>query len=337
MIGVFDGSSTVKRLFLLYWVCCLVLTHIDVFASNVQSNTDVHAQASNDFPLTKNILYLDIAYAGTRLVCVGERGLIVYSDDTGNQWRRASVPAEVLLTAVFFIDVNTGWAVGHEGIVLRTDDGALTWQVQKKPANEQEPLFDVWFQDRRRGIVVGAYGTYETTQDGGKHWKSSALLPDDYHLYAITDAGMGVWFIAGEYGTLLRSLDYGKNWKIIETPVQSSFFGLLALSHNNLLLYGLRGTVLQSLNKGNSWKRPATPVQVLLQGGTRLSEKQAVIVGTGGTVIITTDAGNTFHQVHDKEIEAKAISQVIAVSGDQAIVVGAFGIRRISLSNAFNE
>jgi photosystem II stability/assembly factor-like uncharacterized protein len=307
-------------------VSCFTLTHITVFAS------DKHSIVTGDLSLTNNILYLDIAYAGTRLVSVGERGLIVYSDDAGNHWQRASVPSQVLLTAVFFIDANTGWAVGHDGIILRTDDAALTWQAQHTVAGEEEPLFDVWFQDKNHGIAVGAYGMYLATDDGGKRWRSRKLIPDDYHLYAIMGGAPGNWFIAGENGTLLRSEDHGLNWHLINTPVQSSFFGMLSLSQNNLLLYGLRGTVLQSLDNGSTWQHVVTPAQVSLQGGARLNERQAVIVGLGGTLITTTDAGNTFYKMPDAGVEA--ISQVITVAPQQIIIIGAFGIRRVVLTDA---
>ena len=49
-------------------------------------------------------LLLDVASAGSRLVAVGQRGHIIYSDDQGKTWVQAKVPSRVLLTAVFFAD-----------------------------------------------------------------------------------------------------------------------------------------------------------------------------------------------------------------------------------------
>ena len=69
--------------------------------------------------------------AGARLVAVGERGLIVLSDDQGMTWRQArAVPTSVSLAAVRFADERTGWAVGHAGVILRTVDGGDTWLRQ---------------------------------------------------------------------------------------------------------------------------------------------------------------------------------------------------------------
>lgn len=46
-------------------------------------------------------MLLDIAKAGDRLVAVGERGHILYSDDKGESWVQAAVPTSVMLTRVF--------------------------------------------------------------------------------------------------------------------------------------------------------------------------------------------------------------------------------------------
>lgn len=72
-----------------------------------------------------------VVLAGTRLVAVGERGVVLLSDDNGRSWRQAgSVPVSVALTDVHFVSATHGWAVGHSGVVLHSDDGGETWMRQ---------------------------------------------------------------------------------------------------------------------------------------------------------------------------------------------------------------
>jgi len=78
----------------------------------------------------KQSLLLDIAKAGERLVAVGARGHVLYSDDNGGKWHQAKVPVSVLLTSVVFPDVRNGWAVGHSGVVLHSADSGETWKKQ---------------------------------------------------------------------------------------------------------------------------------------------------------------------------------------------------------------
>src|ERR1700730_2204806 len=63
-------------------------------------------------PRCQQGVLLGIAAAGNRLVAVGERGCIVYSDDNGKRWQQARVPVSATLTAVTFASPTQGWAVG---------------------------------------------------------------------------------------------------------------------------------------------------------------------------------------------------------------------------------
>src|SRR5213593_949007 len=58
-------------------------------------------------------MLLGAAQAGERLVAVGERGIVVLSEDAGRTWRQARVPVSVTLTAVRFVDAKQGFVVGH--------------------------------------------------------------------------------------------------------------------------------------------------------------------------------------------------------------------------------
>ena len=78
--------------------------------------------------LANEALLLGVTRAGKRLVAVGEYGDILLSDDEGQSWHQAKkVPTTVTLTAVDFVDDKTGWAVGHDTVILKTEDGGETW------------------------------------------------------------------------------------------------------------------------------------------------------------------------------------------------------------------
>ena len=71
-----------------------------------------------------------VVAVGRRLLAVGMRGLISFSDDGGKSWRQAQVPLQSDLTAAYFATPNIGWAVGHDGVILRSDDAGASWQRQ---------------------------------------------------------------------------------------------------------------------------------------------------------------------------------------------------------------
>jgi len=72
---------------------------------------------------TKVLLVAITRAPDNRLVAVGEHGVAIYSDDNGTSWTQASVPVNVTLTCVSFATAKIGWAAGHYGVVLNTQDG----------------------------------------------------------------------------------------------------------------------------------------------------------------------------------------------------------------------
>ncbi|MBL0059278.1 MAG: hypothetical protein IPP35_09255 [Elusimicrobia bacterium] len=141
---------------------------------------------------------LAVDRAGDRWVAVGEKGRILLSENRWETWRQAESPVEVTLTAVRFLDHRMGWAVGHEGVILKTEDGGGRWRLLRSAPAADEPLFDVLFQNPAQGMAVGAYGLCLRTEDGGITWTNISLPSGDRHLYGVASPRPGVWVVVGE-------------------------------------------------------------------------------------------------------------------------------------------
>ncbi|WP_260961345.1 WD40/YVTN/BNR-like repeat-containing protein [Pseudomonas citri] len=286
-------------------------------------------------------LMLDVVHAGQRLVAVGDRGHIVYSDDQGRSWIQAKVPTRQLLTAVFFVDEQHGWAVGHDAQILASDDGGRTWTKQFEDLNREAPLLDVWFKDASNGFAVGAYGVLLQTTDGGKHWEDASDRldnEDQFHLNAIAavkDAGL---FIVGEAGSMFRSADWGQTWEKVEGPYEGSLFGVIGTAEpSTLLAYGLRGNLYRSTDFGGTWepvelKATRGTLEFGLSGATLLPDGSIVIVGNGGSVIRSTDDGVTFSVFNRPD--RISVSAVTAAGNGNLILAGQGGVRATTPTGA---
>lgn len=279
-------------------------------------------------------LMLDVVHAGKRLVAVGDRGHILYSDDQGATWTQAKVPTRALLTSVFFVDDKHGWAVGHDAQILASEDGGATWTRQFEDLKRESPLLDVWFKDVDSGFAVGAYGALMETTDGGKHWEDASDRldnEDQYHLNAIAavkDAGL---FIVGEQGSMFRSADWGQTWEKLEGPYEGSLFGVIGTAQpNTLLAYGLRGNLYRSTDFGTTWEQVELQaergdLEFGLSGGTLLDDGSIVIVGNGGSVIRSSDNGETFKVVNRPD--RISVSAVTAAGNGNLVLAGQGGVR----------
>ena len=181
---------------------------------------------------------------------------------------------DVVLNAVFFLDQAHGWIAGERGLVLRTEDGGMTWErtvLPRPPAQGAEKgeeelmseeelaafgavapppsLYGIFFVSPRQGWVVGQEGTVAWTQDGGRQWE---FQPSDTReaLYGVGVVGDTGW-IAGDKGTVLVSTNGGQRWKRQELGLEYRLSWLRRLAvvpGNHAFLVGADGLVLVSGN-----------------------------------------------------------------------------------------
>lgn len=302
--------------------------------AHAATETTAAAVFAIDSPKAAKSLMIDVVHAGKRLVAVGDRGHILYSDDQGATWTQAKVPTRQLLTAVFFADDKHGWAVGHDAQILATTDGGVSWTQQFQDLKREAPLLDVWFKDASNGFAVGAYGALIETTDGGKTWDdvSDRLDNEDqYHLNAIAQVKDTGLFIVGEQGSMFRSHDEGQTWEKLEGPYEGSLFGVIGTAQaQTLLAYGLRGNLFRSTDFGSTWE----PVELNatrgalefgLSGATLLDDGSIVVVGNGGSVVVSHDDGLTFSVFNRPD--RISLSAVTAAGNGNLILVGQGGVR----------
>lgn len=206
---------------------------------------------------------LAVARADRRLIAVGVRGLIIVSEDEGRSWRQIPSSTDVTLSGVAFVSATTGFAVGHESTILRTDDAGLTWRVTSTDP-DGVALLRIRFVDGICGFVTGVGGTLLATSNGGDSWAQTVVTTKedefDPQLYDIVRVSDGRLIVAGEAGHLFRSADGGASWNELASPYVGTFFGLLSLGGSEIVAYGMLGHVFLTRDAGDSWTELATGI-----------------------------------------------------------------------------
>ena len=298
----------------------------------VQGWTDVLDTPALKSPLAQRGLLTGLARAGDRVVAVGQRGHILWSDNAGQEWQQAQVPVTSDLVAVHFASASRGWAVGHDGIVLHTADGGKTWQRQRdgRPDAADVPLLDVWFRDEQNGYAVGAFGTLLQTADGGATWKSvqeQAENPKKMHLYAVRAVGDSVW-IAGEQGLLLKLDRASGRFAAVALPYQGTLFGVTGTA-NAVVVHGLRGNVLRSTDGGANWQPVPTNVQVGITASAVDAGGRILLASQAGHLFVSNDDGARFAPVpQERPFPAAA---VLGAASGRVLVAGPRGVQALPL------
>ena len=236
---------------------------------------------------------------------VGDRGLILHTDDGGQRWSPQSSGVGCTLNSVCFVDARIGWAAGgmaypflHDtfGVVLCTRDGGLTWQ--REPVLLPE-LWKVRFVSERQGWAFACSsamypGGMFLTRDGGRSWQPAAS--------------------GGAAGLTTADLYDGRN------AILAGSLGRTAVISDGEFARKVRpGAVLQDIHA----------LQIV-------PPSYGWLLGDGGWIAITGDRGNSWRPPLGKLPACAAIFDfsAIAVRGGKCWIAGSPGSRIFSTSDA---
>lgn len=299
-------------------------------------------------------LLLDIARAGERLVVVGDQGRILVSDDQGRQWQQVESPVSVLLTSVYFSDDLHGWAAGHDGVVVHTADGGITWSKQLDGRQLNQLLLT----------------TYQALVDAGGDPNVADLSLDDLQFF-LDDASVAVeegptlplldiyfvdnqtGFVLGAYGLLLKTQDGGNSWAVLShyLPNPDRFHLNVLLVKNQTLIIGAEaGALFRSEDQGASWVALDSPYEGSFFGlshysstsdqdqGDNKNKSQVLALGLRGHLFASDDQGDSWQQwVLDSAASLSAATtykQEIMLVGQGGLVLHGLSLARLNIFDA---
>lgn len=293
-----------------------------------------------------------------RIVAVGERGLVILSDDGGASWRQAAVPVSVTLTAVRFAG-QQGVAVGHGGVVLTSADGGQSWTLRLDGRRQSllaledakasgdaallesvellmaegadKPLLDVLLGNNGELLVVGAYGIAFASSDMGRTWRSlmSRLPnPEGLHLYAVRQHGQTL-FMAGERGLLLRSEDGGRSFVALDSPFDGSLFTAELLSASDIVIAGLQGSLLRSRDGGQSWQTVEAGEPASFTASTLAADGTLYLVNQAGQVLAWPRHGELRKASHQP---LPALNGILHTNNEQVVLLSDRGVSTLRLN-----
>ncbi|MEP5763843.1 MAG: YCF48-related protein [Halieaceae bacterium] len=253
---------------------------------------------------------LDMERAGERLVAVGERGLIAYSDDEGASWKQARVPSSETLTAVSFPTAEHGWAVGHGGVILHSGDAGSSWQLQfdGNDANRQKLDYVTDMVMTLEQALEQAPA--ETVADLEYELEEAQFAVEDAELAVATgpaDPFLDVWFAnaeqglaVGAYGMIYSTDNGGLQWRLAMAGIENlegyHYYSLAASDTGQLYLSGEAGLLYRSDDGGEVWQRLPLDYDGSLFGVLVAVDGTVVTFGLRGNIFYSTDSGNSWSE-----------------------------------------
>ena len=295
--------------------------------------TDIIDAPARPTELAPDSLLNDATRAGDRIVAVGERGHIIYSDDEGKTWSQADVPVSVTLTAVDFGTSDHGWVVGHSGVVLHSEDAGASWQLQLDGLKAAE--LSIESKEEQIAEMEEQIEQAPEEQKADLEWALDDLVFAMENTQSDMDIGpvnplLDVWFendnhgfAVGAYGMLLRTQDGGDSWRDWSANVENSqnfhYNSIARVTGGALVLVGEAGQVHVSVDNGATWERRESPYPGSLFGVSGTGQVNEVLAfGLRGTTLFSGDLGRSWTVVPN---EGNATLNNAAVAEDGRITL----------------
>ncbi len=313
---------------------------------------------------------LSVARAGSRLVGVGLRGLIMLSNDEGKSWQQVVSPVGSDLVQVRFRDDQHGWIVGHDSVFLATEDGGQTWSVvldgrslltllknYYSSANDLEefesesmlrefelamstssdpdvmatPFLDAYINAQGEGYVVGAFGMILRTIDNGLHWEPWIQRTDnDRRMHLYSVSMSGAETFISGEQGLVMRLD-DEAQRFIRTPTPyTGTFFGVQASADAVLVYGLRGNLYASKDQGEPWTKVETGQESSIVQSLPLSKGRALLISQRGGVMQIDTKSLELTQLVG-DYRGTVFSAALLNSPDQLLLAQFSGVRTTQL------
>lgn len=169
---------------------------------------------------------------------------------SSNGWiYQTPYPTSSTLLAAKFMTPNNGWVAGEYGIILYTDDGGKSWELQE--SGTWEDIKSIAFINDRIGWAVGKEGSIIHTEDGGKRWEPQKNVKASLHKVFFLNEKEG-WTV-GDNGLVRRTNDGGKNWDEKSIGIRQSISSIFFINSNiGWLLAGKK--VYRTTDGGDTWE-----------------------------------------------------------------------------------
>ncbi len=318
-------------------------------------NAALRAENALMMPLAHRSLLLDIARVEERLVAVGDRGHVLVSDDPDDGWQQARVPTRQMLTAVHFHDAKRGWAVGHDGLILVTNDGGMDWSRQYDglalQAGYNRGRLETLTERR-----IELERSLAEAEDPASRSDLLAMLEEllldiedaEYALEAPlqTPPLMDVWFrdalhgyAVGAFGTLLVTDDGGANWRHagdnLDNPQQLHLYGLTGDDEGGVWIAGEGGLLFKTRDAGETWTLLPSPYQGTFFGISRAPDSGRLMAfGLRGNAFYSDDGGDSWQR--SNTATDRSIAGGTWLNDRYVVLVGSVGTLLVSRDGGEN-
>ncbi len=231
------------------------------------------------------------------------QGAVSKTTDGGYSWSPVNV--QNLVFNLCFVDINTGFAVGSSGLVIKTINSGQSWSQIYSGTGW---FYSIYFLDVNFGFAVGEDiyaqdALFLSTTNGGINWNTQITNWGGSCGHSVYFVNYNTGYVAcndnGVYGRIYKTTDAGVNW-VLQSIGNPGLYNIQFFDLNTGIASGSNGKVVKTTNGGTNWIDICPVTDVILRDMCFLNSNTGYICGQSG-LILKISNGGTLVDVQKKE------------------------------------
>lgn len=272
--------------------------------SKILKTTDFGATwVLQDLPIAGNPTLYKVRHFGNKVVLLGDKGYLGFSNDNGNTWTHYPNAAGTTTSDAMrdvIMDGDVGYAVGRNARLLKTTDGWATYQLL---VHDFTPYFEgITYRNDGSLLACGWQGTLAISNNNGINWEDVVPTAVDLWNASIVDAN--TWYMVGDKGNILKTTDGGQT--VVKAGIPGSvdlYYASYFKNANEGWVSGKTlGNIYHTTDGGATWSTFTVPGFASTKSYRDfffLNDTVGYLLGVGGKVTKTTDGGQTWVSLAD--------------------------------------
>jgi len=207
------------------------------------------------------------------------------------------LPVGVNLTSTYFINSQTGYSVGWNGVIIKTINGGINWAKQE--SNSNKFLTSVFFPSNNTGYIsayndASALAQIIKTTNSGTNWNVTNYLGKYFNcLYFLNENTGYVGGSEGFSGVIYKTTDGAGSWtqqyNFYNYEIKSIFF----VDSNNGFAAGRFNIFAKTTNGGNNWDTASIGGHFIYDFNSIffINDSCGFLAGATGKIFRTTNRG----------------------------------------------
>lgn len=249
-----------------------------------------------DLTITGNPHLYKVRQFGSTVVLAGSLGYIGVSNDNGVNWtHHVNAGGSTTNMQDIVLSGQTGYAVGWNGVLLRTNNGFNTYETVTNN-------FGLYFEGLNilpNGdlITAGWNGAIAKSTNQGAHWTD--LIANAVDLFSGKVIDENTWYFVGDKGYIIKTTDGGQTFNRVHIPNNFDiYYSCFFKNANEGIVSGRTiGKFFRTTNGGTDWMTftvPGVTTTQIYYDIFFINDLIGYAVGSNNINAKTTDGGATW-------------------------------------------